>query len=110
MATLSSPTWILRLPRIGPVVTLSSVRAGMSAIVRLLFLRRSQPDQVRWVTGSRPPLKRRSALPQGRVVLRTARRGSPPARRLFLARRGAGLGGRDHAVMVGVVAVEPGDL
>jgi hypothetical protein len=42
------PTWILRLPRIGPVVTFSSVRAGASPM-RLLFLRRCQPDQVRRV-------------------------------------------------------------
>src|SRR3546814_17976229 len=43
MATFRSPTWILRLPRIGPVVTRISVRAGISAIVSLQFRRGRWP-------------------------------------------------------------------
>ena len=61
-----SPTWILREPRIGPVVTLSSVRAGASPILTPL------PTPVSAGSGSSgsrppahrtPPLSRVSRLP-----------------------------------------------
>src|SRR5436190_996340 len=59
MATFRSPTWILREPRIGPAVTVSSVRAGTSPIVRLLFL-----PPVLTGSGSMGPALRRRSQPQ----------------------------------------------
>src|SRR5215213_7720554 len=76
-ARMATPfTWILRLPRIGPVVTFNSVLAGASPMVRLLFLRRCQPDQVRWVVAV-SHLSTARAVPQGRVGLRTQARAAP---------------------------------
>ena len=77
IATFSGPTWILRLPRIGPVVTPISIGEGMSAMFKLLSgereygraaspsLRRCQPDQVQRVGGSSLPLSRGSTAPRG---------------------------------------------
>src|SRR5688572_8981052 len=101
-------TKIFRLPRIGPVVTVSSVRAGMSAISRLLFLRRCQPDQVQRVGGSCLPLKRGSALPRGRFVSRLGSRRRLAADAVVLALRCLLLGGAQRAVLVAVEALEIG--
>src|SRR5438270_12770612 len=70
MATLRPPTWILREPRIGPVVTLSSVRAGASPIGLSFSLRRYEPGQVRWVRHCCTDLSCAPAAPQGRVALK----------------------------------------
>src|SRR5690606_18643929 len=70
IATLSGPTWTLRLPRIGPAVTPISRCDAMSAMNTLQYtegelaaapsLRRCQPDQVRRVRASAQsqPLRR----------------------------------------------------
>ena len=65
------PTWILRLPRIGPVVTVALefgmlVRATVGHD-RLLSLRRCQPDQVRRVAVTNVLPLSRYAAPRGPV-------------------------------------------
>src|SRR5690348_18500909 len=117
MATPS--TKILRLPRIGPVVTLSSVLAGASPIGLSFSLRRCEPDQVQRVAAPLPPLSCEIAAPRGRVVRREKPGGWPAARRrpacvrqrLALARRRLrrlDLGSGDGAVVIGVDLVEVG--
>src|SRR5688572_9473788 len=103
MATFRSPTWILRDPRIGPVVTLSSVRAGASPIGLSFSLRRCQPDQVLWVPAMPPISAARLRLPREGISLGPCAGECHPLAgggrlpRLIL---------RDDAVLVGIDLVE----
>src|SRR5256885_11527771 len=118
IATRRSPKWILREPRIGPVVTFSSVRAGASAIL-LTPLPSAGANRIRFDgSGGAPPISAaRQQLPREESSLKAAgparqpRRADPEEtwlRRLLLARRHGrlALGRADGAVVIGVEPVE----
>src|SRR3982751_1265884 len=110
MATLRSPTWILREPRIGPVVTLSSGLAGASAMRLSPSLRPCERDQVRRVRRCCAHLSHASVAPQGRIVLKLARCAALGVARLFPALCRLDLGRSDDPIVVGVEAVELGEV